>query len=200
MATAERPPIQVFLDQIDERTTADELPSDELWAESIAIEEHAERLRGALKSARAKLINESATSYDGDMATVTREEIDAKLEAVEARTETKLAGIDGKIDRLGDQLVRVSADISAFKWWLVGAALTVIFGIGALNYTLLGNMVAAFESGKNTATSLTQATEELKRTQEQLKGLAQNLSGAATCAPDMIRDANGVCRVPSVVK
>ncbi|WP_323795023.1 hypothetical protein [Nisaea sp.] len=34
----------------------------------------------------------------------TREEIDAKLAAVEARVEAKLVGIDGKLDRIVDQI------------------------------------------------------------------------------------------------
>lgn len=38
------------------------------------------------------------------MADPTREEYDAKLEAVEARLETRLMGIDGKLDRLFDRV------------------------------------------------------------------------------------------------
>jgi hypothetical protein len=46
------------------------------------------------------------------MSDITREEMDAKLEAAEARVETKLVGIDGKIDRLSDQLSSAMSQVS----------------------------------------------------------------------------------------
>lgn len=49
------------------------------------------------------------------MADPTREEYNAKLEAVEARLETKLVGIDGKLDRLADQLAGVAASATEAK-------------------------------------------------------------------------------------
>lgn len=44
------------------------------------------------------------TGKDSGMVGPTREEIDAKLAAVEARVEAKLVGIDGKLDRIVDQI------------------------------------------------------------------------------------------------
>lgn len=77
---------------------------------------------------------------DGIMADPTREEYDAKLEAVEARLDAKLVGIDGKLDRLVDRIETVvtqsrdakdSADkalaaASSMKWNILATALGVV--------------------------------------------------------------------------
>ncbi len=47
---------------------------------------------------------ESGSPEELSMSDPTREEYDAKLEAVEARLETRLVSIDGKLDRLFDKV------------------------------------------------------------------------------------------------
>lgn len=57
--------------------------------------------------------SENISSEGKAVADPTREEIDAKLAAVEARLETKLVGIDGKLDRLADQITMSSSSVTS---------------------------------------------------------------------------------------
>jgi hypothetical protein len=103
-----------------------------------------------------------ATPYDATMSTPTREEIDAKLSASEARVEARLAAIEGRFGRIdavlqsiSDQIKTIAADTKTLRQTIITTAIAtgvaVILGVGAFNATVLGNMVASFESGKNTA-------------------------------------------------
>jgi hypothetical protein len=99
----------------------------------------------------------------------TREEIDAKLEAVEARTEARFtqltgtidvrfANLDGKIDRLVDSVWRLSegvetarkegrADNKSTRWTIIIVVIaSVIAGLAAL-WATQGNMLSAFQAG-----------------------------------------------------
>jgi len=103
------------------------------------------------------------------MAEPTREEIEAKLEAVEARTEARFtqltgtidvrfANLDGKIDRLVDSVWRLSegvdaarkegrADNKSTRWTIIIVVVaSVIAGLAAL-WTTQGNMLSAFQAG-----------------------------------------------------
>jgi len=95
----------------------------------------------------------------------TREEIDAKMAAVEARTETRFVELSGKIDRVIDalgrantDLVRVSGEIrtelqtvkSDNKYTrttiIVTIIASIIAGLAAL-WVTQSNMLASFEAG-----------------------------------------------------
>lgn len=133
---------------------------------------------------------------------VTRDELNAKLESVEARMDGRLASIEAKIDgfigrleekfgRMDDRMIRIENDLEGSKQDLkslrttiittgIGSVLAIVFGVAAFNATVLSNMLASFESGKNTATALTQATEQMKQTQDQLKAIQERLDKQAT--------------------
>lgn len=55
------------------------------------------------------------------------------------------------------------------------AVIAIVGGIAAFNATVLSNMTASFESGKNTATAIVQATDALQKTQDQLKEAVDRL-------------------------
>jgi hypothetical protein len=50
-------------------------------------------------------------TYEDAMAGPTREEIDAKLEAVEARSERRFTELSGKIDRIADSIVNFNSTV-----------------------------------------------------------------------------------------
>ncbi|KDR34743.1 hypothetical protein BG57_04000 [Caballeronia grimmiae] len=133
-------------------------------------------------------------NIDAPMSTPTREEIDAKLEAIEARMDGRLASIDGKIDsflarmeerekagevraeslkeslqRTNDAVSRVENSSSSLKYWLIGTAIATVVALASLNATILSNMVASFESGKNTSSAQAQVAQQIKETQELLE-------------------------------
>lgn len=106
------------------------------------------------------LVNEAADTLKSEayvhgvtMPNPTREEIDAKLEAVEARTETRLAQMDGKIDRVLDAVGNLTTavatnrteskeDARLTRWSIVGLA------VGALALALASqaNLLSAFQT------------------------------------------------------
>lgn len=104
------------------------------------------------------------------MNDITRHELDAKLEAIEARMDGRVAAIEGKIDAfLAAQAVRdaaqaernqgfdraigeIKSGISSMKTTVIvtaiSAVLAIVFGIVTFNATLSSNMLAAFQAGK----------------------------------------------------
>lgn len=97
-----------------------------------------------------------------------REEIDAKLETIEARMDGRVASIDVKLDALSVQmnqrLSNVEEAIRGLKTTMIVTAIAVVLGIATLNATMLSNMVAAFESGKETAAAQAQVKQQLEAT------------------------------------
>lgn len=95
------------------------------------------------------------------MTDPTREEYDAKLATVEARTETRFVELGGKIDRVGDSITVLSstmtselggvkselmtgkADNKYTRWTIV---LAVLAAIGAL-WVTQSNLLSAFQTG-----------------------------------------------------
>ena len=106
------------------------------------------------------------TGYNGTEASgepptmtdnVTRYELDAKVAAIETR-------MDSKIDRIVESNARIETGMTSLKNTVIvtgiTAALAIVFGVAAFNATLLGNMTASFESGKNTAEAIAKSSEE----------------------------------------
>lgn len=125
---------------------------------------------------------------------VSHYELDAKIEALEARADARFSNLEMSIKQALDEIrrdrtelknelaseqVERRADAKSLKNTMivtgVGTAITIVLGVAAFNATVLSNMVASFESGKNTATTITQAAEQFKATQEQLKAVQEQL-------------------------
>lgn len=93
-----------------------------------------------------------------DMAELTREELDAKLATVEARTETRFVELSGKIDRVADAVTTLSTklqvemdgvkeDNKTTRWTIVTTiVVAVLAAIGAL-WVTQANLLAAFTAG-----------------------------------------------------
>jgi hypothetical protein len=140
-------------------------------------------------------------SYDANMTTPTREEIDATLATAEVRMDGRVAAIEANINgfmgrieerslRTDDRFVRIEnalkethASISSLKTTMVVTAITsvlaIVLGIAAINATLLSNMVASFESGRN----LSAAQAEVKRQAEETATLLRQLQDRMPPAP-----------------
>lgn len=75
------------------------------------------------------------TSGVDDMADQTREEVDAKISASEARTETKIARLEGKLDLVLSKLDHVAEDnrsTRANQWVIAFGLAVLIVGVAAL--------------------------------------------------------------------
>ena len=136
------------------------------------------------------------------MNTPSREEFNAKIEAVEARMDTRVSSIEGKIDglmtrmeerdkRFDERTLSIQSDITtmkrdmvensrSLKYWLIGTGIATVIGLFGANITMVQTMFGAFESGKSQATAITQATEQIKQTQEQLKAIEDRLAKQTT--------------------
>lgn len=132
------------------------------------------------------------------MSDISREELDAKLETIEVRMDGRVASIHTKIDtfiiqlkgqnslaeaRMG-QLERSASETSdgirnlknTVILTAVSTVVAIVFGVAAFNATVLSNMVASFESGKNSATS----QAEIKRLTERGQSQSETVRTPAT--------------------
>lgn len=152
-------------------------------------------------AASGSVDNPLIDSDDVIMSEPTREEIDAKLDAREARMDGRVASIEAKIDgfmgrlderfaRMDDRMTHIEASASQTQSAIgnlkttiiitaISAALAIVLGVAAFNATVLSNMVASFESGK--ATSAAQA--EVKRQSEETAALLRQLQQSVPLPP-----------------
>lgn len=111
------------------------------------------------------------TTYDAHMTAVSQGELDAKLQLVEAKMDARVDRIEAKADSL-------ASDINQLKWIVLGTGVSVVLGVAAFNATVLSNMVASFESGKNTAEKLTTISKDQEAREQRLDRLEQKLDEA----------------------
>ncbi|MGR4866432.1 hypothetical protein [Caulobacter sp. LARHSG274] len=93
---------------------------------------------------------------------MTREEMDARLEAAEARSETRFVELNSKLDRLGEILTgdqgfiaqmnalkaENKADNKATRWTVVITMITSILAAAALVMSVQANLLSAFQAGQ----------------------------------------------------
>lgn len=84
-----------------------------------------------------------------------REEVDAKIDASEARTDSKFATVIARLDALTTAMREMKAEMGKLRnikmtviLTGVSTAIAVIFGVAGFNASLLNNMLASFDSGK----------------------------------------------------
>jgi hypothetical protein len=148
----------------------------------------------------------------GGMSELQREELDAKLAMAEARTDArmvetdikivqgyvKMASIEGKIDALAGLLnekisamaitiAEVKAGINNLRTTVVVTAISIglasVFGIAAFNATVLSNMLASFESGKNMSAAQAEVQRQLEATAVLLDKVQKQIDQAPAPAP-----------------
>jgi hypothetical protein len=96
------------------------------------------------------------------MADMTREEVDAKIAASEARNDGKLDALRASVDaliarmdrfelRIGEEIRELKQEMASLKKTVIitciSATLATIFGVAAFNAALLSNMRASYDSG-----------------------------------------------------
>ena len=132
------------------------------------------------------------------MTPLSREEIDAKLETIAVRMDGRVASIEAKIDgftgrleekfgRMDDRMQHIEtasgetqASLKSLKSTIiitaVSTVLAIVLGVAAFNATVLSNMVASFESGKNTAAAQAEVKRQSEETAALLKQIQQDIS------------------------
>lgn len=107
----------------------------------------------------------------------TREEMSVRLELVESKADARMSRFEERIDSaigaLRRDTDRVEAAIGNLKSTTIvtaiSAVLAIVLGIAAFNATVLSNMVTSFESGKNTATAISESTKRLEVLQDRIE-------------------------------
>jgi hypothetical protein len=99
--------------------------------------------------------------------------MDGRVSLIIGKIDTMIATMDGRDLVTAQRFEHIESSVRGFKTTLIVTALAsviaIVGGIATFNATVLSNMVASFESGKNTATAITQATEQLKQTQKSIE-------------------------------
>jgi len=124
------------------------------------------------------------------MADMTREEVDAKIVANEARSDAQVAAILGKIDALiarmdaFEQEMRETTrgiidQMNSLKKTIIITGITsvlaIIFGVASFNATLLNNMNAMYDSGMASGVWRSKMEQETAETRLILQKINQRL-------------------------
>lgn len=143
-------------------------------------------------------VDKKPSQIDHDPMTIpSREEIDAKLETIEARMDGRVASIQASIEgfmgrieeralRTDERFVRIEsssnetqASIRSLKGTMIVTALStviaIVLGVAAFNATVLSNMLASFESGKNTASAQAEVRRQAEETAAIIRELQKKL-------------------------
>lgn len=91
------------------------------------------------------------------MDEITRPELDAKLQVIEARMDARLVRLETVIDAIADDAKSIKASTNNFKWWAIGTVIATGIALYAANISLLSGFVASFESGRNVGVAQEQA-------------------------------------------
>ena len=112
----------------------------------------------------------------------TREEFNAKLETIETRMDARVASIERLLVEAIAAAHRTRSDIKNLRWTMIATAIATVPGIAAFNATVLSNMVASFESGKNTAAVQADIKKQSEETAALIKKMREDLESKR---PDM---------------
>jgi len=90
--------------------------------------------------------------HNGAMSeSLNRPELDAKLEAVEARMDARIARIEAAAEGIRRDVDKIESKVGNLKVTMVttaiGATIAIVLGIAAFNATLTSNMLSAFQAG-----------------------------------------------------
>lgn len=99
-----------------------------------------------LADSRQARIDERFTEFDKVVREIKSENAAMRVEIAEGRAESR-------------------NELRSMKVFMVTTAIAIVGGIAAFNATVLSNMVASFDSGKETALAISAATEQLKQVQ-----------------------------------
>lgn len=94
---------------------------------------------------------------------LTRPELDAKLEAMEARMDGRMDRLETRMDGLADKVETLTLSVRDLasearenartqRWWFAGMIATLIFSVlstYAANWSIVQSVTAVYESGRN---------------------------------------------------
>lgn len=120
---------------------------------------------------------------DGMEARLTKDLLDARLEATEARIETRIVSIEHSLAAIAKGQEEAIESGKSTRHVIIATGVAVVLGIAAFNATVLSNMVASFESGKNTAAMLSSAEKSITEATRALEAAAAKAGAQVAPAP-----------------
>ena len=118
-----------------------------------------------------------------NMDSLSRSEVDAKLEATEARIETRIVSIEHSLAAIAKGQEEAIASGKSTRQVIIATGVAVVLGIAAFNATVLSNMVASFESGKNTSALLSSAEKSITEATRALEAAAAKAASETAQTP-----------------
>lgn len=103
-------------------------------------------------------------------------EINGQLGRFEDRIEQAIAEMRRDSTRAESNWQSLENKISNMKWWMIGTGLSVVLGIASFNATVLSNMVASFDSGRDTSAMIEKSAQDLKSASELLGKVQASLA------------------------
>ena len=104
-----------------------------------------------------------------------RPEIDLKLQNLELKLNGSLDAMKADISDLKASVASLKNMVESLNKTVVLTAISVIFAIAGLNYTLLSNMLAAFESGASVSKERAAVQKQMEETSALLKKVEAQL-------------------------
>ncbi|EME0454929.1 hypothetical protein R6U49_00575 [Pseudomonas aeruginosa] len=91
----------------------------------------------ALRTSKDEGSQQGKNLHTGNMSTLSREELDAKLQLVEERLDRKVTDIARAVDELKASNVNTVSALNGAKWWAIGTAIAVLaIFLGTLQWGL----------------------------------------------------------------
>ena len=152
----------------------------------VTTEDWDELIDGVTHNAGSEMEDDQKTSiaYTENMQSVSKDLLDARLETIEVRMDARMTRIEELIGDTRHEIGLMRQESKSIRTTMIvtgiSSVLAIVLGVGAFNATVLSNMVASFESGKNTASmqaALTEATKALEA------ATAKSLSATQQAAP-----------------
>lgn len=89
--------------------------------------------------------------------------------------DARVASIERSITDAIAYAIETRRDIKNLRWTIIATAIATVLGIAAFNATVLSNMVASFESGKNTAAAQAEVKKQSEETAALIKKMREDL-------------------------
>ncbi|MYM32104.1 hypothetical protein GTP58_27605 [Duganella sp. CY15W] len=108
--------------------------------------------------------------------------MDGRVSSVEAtytefskRMDERQKNSDAKFDRIEAMLAEMRTSLANLRITIIITGITVILGVAAFNATVMSNMIASFESGKNLSTAQAEVKRQTEETAKLLRKIQDDL-------------------------
>ncbi|HEU4374593.1 MAG TPA: hypothetical protein VFS02_13930 [Telluria sp.] len=105
-------------------------------------------------------------------------EIDARFVQIDARfaqIDSRFAQIDSRFAQVDARMSNIEASVGGLRTMIIVTAIGAVIGVAAFNATVLNNMLASFESGRNVSAAQAQIQRQAEETAALLRQIQQGL-------------------------